>query len=365
MSMLKTLLRKDWSLLVSYGSLVVLLIWGPQMMGSLDSVTNVIFIFAWLFVVILLAAFGVVRHAECLAGIFGEPYGTLILTLSVIGLEVIMIATVMVTGENVPTMARDTMFGVLMIVMNGLFGLAIFVGAWKHRIQRFNVHSSDTYIGMLILLVGIGMFLPAFMPYTTEDEFHIFLIVACALLYGVFLWVQTIEHRGFFEYGEKEDSGHEDGHGHSDYGGMYHSILLVLTLIPVILLAKGLAVVLNADIIVYGVPAEMAGLVIALLILAPEGMAALQASRRNNQQRALNICLGSGLATIGLTIPVILIVGLITDEHVALGLNAEAMVLIAASLLLLKTNLDSGETNILMGAMHMVLFASYIALIFI
>ena len=363
--MLKTLLKKEWTLLVSYGSLVVLLIWGGSMMGSLGITTNVVSMFCWLFVVILMAAFGVVRHAECLAGIFGEPYGTLILTLSVIGLEVIMIATVMVTGENVPTLARDTMFAVLMIVMNGLFGIAIFVGAWKHRLQKFNIRSSHTYIGMLILLVGIGLFLPAFMPYETEDEFHIFLIVACALMYGLFLWVQTWEHRGFFEYGTGGDSSGEHAHGATEHGGVYHSVLLVLTLIPVVLLAKGMAVVLNADIIVHGVPAELAGLVIALLILAPEGMAALQASRHNNQQRAVNICLGSGLATIGLTIPVVLIIGLITQEHVTLGLNSEAMVLIAVSLLLLKTNLDSGETNILMGAMHMVLFASYIALIFI
>jgi Ca2+:H+ antiporter len=336
------------------------------MIASLSTVSSVIAMFCWLFVVILLAAFGVVRHAEALASVFGEPYGTLILTLSVISLEVIMIATVMVTGENVPTMARDTMFGVLMIVMNGLFGLAIFVGAWKHRTQRFNIQSSHMYIGMLILLVGLGMFLPAFMPEAVEDEFYIFLIVAGALIYGLFLWVQTCEHRGFFEYSDAED--HElvnSVHTHAERGGLYHSTLLLITMLPVVLLAKGMAYVLNADIIIHGVPVEFAGLVIALLILAPEGLAALQASRQNNQQRALNICLGSGLATIGLTIPVVLVIGFITQEHITLGLDAEAMVLIAVSLLLLKTNLESGETNILMGAMHMVLFASYVALIFI
>ncbi|HIA71423.1 MAG TPA: hypothetical protein EYO01_01770 [Phycisphaerales bacterium] len=199
-----------------------------------------------------------------------------------------------------------------------------------------------------------------------EDEFYIFLIVAGALIYGLFLWVQTCEHRGFFEYSDAED--HElanSVHTHAERGGLYHSTLLLITMLPVVLLAKGMAYVLNADIIIHGVPVEFAGLVIALLILAPEGLAALQASRQNNQQRALNICLGSGLATIGLTIPVVLVVGFITQEHITLGLDAEAMVLIAVSLLLLKTNLESGETNILMGAMHMVLFASYVALIFI
>jgi Ca2+:H+ antiporter len=190
--------------------------------------------------------------------------------------------------------------------------------------------------------------------------------VAVALIYGLFLWVQTWEHRGFFEYSEAEDTQLAHAvHGHAERGGLYHSILLLITLLPVVLLAKGMAYVLNADIVIHGVPAELAGLVIALLILAPEALAAVQASRQNNQQRALNICLGSGLATIGLTIPVVLVVAMVTQEHITLGLGPEAMVLIVVSLLLLKTNLDSGETNILMGAMHMLLFASYIALIFI
>lgn len=363
--MLKTLLKKEWTLLVSYGSLVVLLIWGSGIMGSLGAAANVGLVFAWLFVVILLAAFGVVRHAECLAGIFGEPYGTLILTLSVIGLEVIMIATVMVTGENVPTMARDTMFAVMMIVLNGLLGVSIFVGAWKHRLQSFNIQSSHTYIGMLILLVGIGLVLPRFMPQLKEDAFHYFLIVGGVIMYGIFLWVQTVEHRGFFEYTRPDGKPEDHGHADSAHGGVYHSVLLILTLVPVVLLAKGMAVVLNVDIIQERWPAELAGLVIALLILAPEGMAAIQAARHDNQQRAINICLGSGLATIGLTIPVVLIISLVTNDLVILGLDPESIVLIAISLLLLKSNLDSGRTNILMGAMHMVLFASYIALIFI
>tara|TARA_Y100000589_G_scaffold236039_1_gene223439 strand:- start:162 stop:1253 length:1092 start_codon:yes stop_codon:yes gene_type:complete len=361
---LSTLVKKEWPLLVSYGSLVVLLLLGSTITGALDSASTVGLVFAWLFVVILLASFSVVRHAESLAVIFGEPYGTLILTLSVIGLEVLMIATVMVTGENVPTMARDTMFAVLMIVLNGLLGVAIFVGARKFRQQDYNIQSSHTYIGMLILLIGIGLVLPRFMPQLKEDAFHYFLIVGGLVMYAIFLWVQTVEHRGFFEFRRLDGKAEDHGHADTERGGVYHAVLLVLTLLPVVLLAKGLATVLNADIVQDHWPPELSGLVIALLILAPEGMAAIQAARHDNQQRAINICLGSGLATIGLTIPVVLIISLVTNDLVILGLDPESMVLLAISVLLLKSNLDSGRTNILMGAMHMVLFASYVALIF-
>ncbi len=361
--MVLTFLKKEWSLLLSYSSLVAVLILGSSIQAACDDSLAIGLYFGWMFVVILITAFNVVRHAEALAGIFGEPYGTLILTLAVIGLEVMMIATVMVTGDNNPTMARDTMFGVLMIVMNGLFGVAIFAGALKHRIQEFNIQSSTAYIAMLILLVGIGLFLPHFMSEETEHGFHVMLIVLAAVLYGIFLWVQVFEHRGFFEY--KKEGGKEEEHPESKHGGMYHSVVLILTLIPVVVLAKYLAVVMDAGLEILSAPAQLAGLVVAILILAPEGVAAVRAGRNNNMQRAVNICLGSGLATIGLTIPVVLIISFITGETVILGLEPESMVLIAISLLLLKTNLESGRTNILMGAVFMALFAAYVSLIFI
>jgi Ca2+:H+ antiporter len=365
MAMLKSLLRKEWSLLLSYGSLVAVLLLGDSLRADCDHPMEVGLYFSWLFIVILITAFNVVRHAEALAELLGEPYGTLILTLSVIGLEVMMIATVMVTGDDVPTIARDTMFGVLMIVMNGLFGLAIFAGAWKHRQQGFNVQSSTSYIGMLILLIGIGLFLPHFMAEGAEHAFHIMLIVVGAVLYGIFLWVQIFEHRGFFEYHDAEGELVANPHGHAERGVVYHSVVLVLTLIPVVVLAKTLAVVMDTGLVILSAPPQLVGLVVAILILAPEGVAAVRAGMNNNLQRSVNICLGSGLATIGLTIPVVLIISLITGESIVLGLEPVEMVLIAISLLLLKTNLESGRTNILMGAIFMALFAAYIALIFI
>ena len=364
MDTLRLMLRKEWTLILSYGSLLISLLASEALFGSLDGGARIGLIFAWLFVVILLSAFAVVHHAESLAQKLGEPYGTLILTISVIGLEAIMIATVMLTKDENPKMARDTMYGVLMIVLNGLFGVSILVGAWKRRFQQFNVQSFDTYVGCLIVLVGVGLFLPAFVPAESLFMFEIYLIAICTVLYGIFLWVQTREHRGFFEFVLPDGKTVEDGHPESPFGIGYHVVLLVVTLVPIVILAKSLSVVMDAGLLNLGAPDALAGLVVAILILAPEGLAAVNAARNNNLQRSLNICLGSGLATIGLTIPVVLIIGMSFKQDLVLGLESEEMVLLGLTILLLMVNLGKGETNVFKGVLHLVLFASYVVFVF-
>ena len=364
MDVVKLMFRKEWSLILSYGSLLAVLLASEQLFGNLETGTRIGVMFGWLFVVILLSAFAVVHHAESLAQKLGEPYGTLILTISVIGLEAIMIATVMLTKDENPKMARDTMYGVLMIVLNGLFGLAVLIGAWKRRFQSFNVQSSDTYVGCLIVLVGVGLFLPAFVPEKSIFMFEIYLIVICTVLYAIFLWVQTREHRGFFEYTLPGGEVVEDGHPESPFGIGYHVALLIITLVPIVILAKQLSIVMYAGLANLGAPDALAGLVVAILILAPEGLAAVNAARNNNLQRALNICLGSGLATIGLTIPVVLIIGMLYDQQLILGLEPEEMVLVGLSILLLMVNLGKGQTNSFKGVLHLVLFGSYVVFVF-
>jgi Ca2+:H+ antiporter len=361
---LRLMLRKEWPLILSYGSLIALLVAPEAILGGLESGTRIGLIFGWLFVVILLSAFSVVHHAESLAQKLGEPYGTLILTLSVIGLEVLMIATVMITKDENPKMARDTMYGVLMIVLNGLFGMSLLLGAWRHRFQNFNFQSSDTYIGCIIVLIGVGLFLPRFVPDESLLMFEIYLIVACMAFYGVFLWVQTREHRGFFEYQTPEGAVVECDHPESPFGVGYHIALLVITLIPIVLLAKQLSVVMDVALLTLGAPDALAGLAVAILILAPEGLAAINAARHNNLQRALNICLGSGVATIGLTIPVVLVIAMIVDQDLVLGLEPEEMVLVCMTVLLLIVNLDKGQTNVFKGALHLVLFGTYVVFVF-
>ncbi len=357
-------LLKEWPLLLSYGSLIVVLIFGSSLFGSISSTPAFSILFTWLFLVILFAAFGVVHHAECLAHKLGEPYGTLILTLSVIGLEVLMIVTVMLTKSENPEMARDTMFGVLMIVVNGLFGVAIIFGALRHRIQEVNFRSTETYIGGIIVLVGIGLVLPRFVEAKNMLVFEGFLITSCVVIYGLFLWVQTKEHRGFFVMKRTEGGESEEVHD-SPFGVWYHVVFMILTLVPLVILAKQLSEVLDYGLEIFGLPDALAGLVVAVLILAPEGLAAFHAARANNLQRALNICLGSALATIGLTIPAVLIIGMIVGQDVVLGLDPVETVLLIFSIMLLMVNLGKGETNILKGALHLMLFAAYCVFVFI
>ena len=227
-----------------------------------------------------------------------------------------------------------------------------------------NFRSTETYIGGIILLVGMGLVLPAFVAERNMVPFESFLIGACLALYGLFLWIQTKEHRGFFV--NKRIEGDSDEHAHdSPFGVWYHVVFMILTLIPLVILAKQLSVVLDFGLEIFGLPDALAGLVVAILILAPEGLAAFHAARSNNLQRALNICLGSALATIGLTIPSVLIIGFIIGQNVTLGLDPVEIVLLVMSVALLMINLGKGETNIMKGALHLMLFITYCVFVFI
>ena len=356
---------REWPLVLSYGSLLVTLTIGAGWFADPIAPNAVWPLFGWLFVVILLAAFAVVHHAESLAVKLGEPYGTLILTLSVIGLEVLMIATIMVTKDENPEMARDTMMGVLMIVLNGLLGIAVIVGAFRHRLQTFNLKSSETYIAGIIVLSGLGLILSGYVPEGKLVLFEGFLVAVFIAVYAVFLRIQTVEHRGFFEY-ERADGTQED-HGHADspFGVTYHVVLLVLTLLPLVILAKSLSVVLDVGLPALGLPEAAVGLVVAILILAPEGLAAIVAARNNNLQRAVNICLGSALATIGLTIPVVLLISFYVGQKITLGLDAPELVLLVITLLLMVVNLSRGESNVMKGVLHLALFSGYVIFVFI
>ncbi|MEC8320459.1 MAG: calcium:proton antiporter [Planctomycetota bacterium] len=358
-------LLREWPLVLSYGSLIVTLTFGAGWFADPIAPNAVWPLFGWLFVVILLAAFAVVHHAECLAIKLGEPFGTLILTLSVIGLEVLMISTIMLTkGEN-PEMARDTMLGVLMIVLNLLLGIAVVVGAMKHRLQSFNMKSSETYIAGLVVLCGLALMLSRYVADDKMMVFEIFLVAVFIAVYGFFLRIQTVEHRGFFEYTRADGTEEEHGHADSPFGVTYHAVLMVLTLLPLVLLAKSLSLVLDVGLPSIGMPDAAAGLVVATLILAPEGLAAVSAARHDNLQRAVNICLGSALATIGLTVPVVLMISWFAGQQITLGLDPPEFMLLSVTLLLMIINLNRGESNIMKGVLHLALFSGYVVFVFI
>jgi Ca2+:H+ antiporter len=319
-------------------------------------------LFVWLFGTILVSAFGVVRHAEALAHRYGEPYGTLILTLSAVGIEVIMISAMMLNASPNPTLGRDTIYSTLMIIFNGLIGLAMLLGGVRYGEQEYNLKSSTSFFSMILVLAAVGLFLPMVVPGTSRPAYEVFLVVLFALLYLLFLRIQTTEHRYFFL--SKVPARHR-GEGDDGAPGWYHGSLLVGTLALIAYLAEAIALILDAGVEALGAPAQAASLLVALLILAPEGVTALRAGLANDMQRVVNICLGSALSTVSLTIPAVLLVGLLGRHPVVLGLTHVQAVMLGFSLLIGMNSYRSGETNALQGAIHFALFAAFIVLIFL
>lgn len=318
-----------------------------------------------LFAIVLTAIFAVVRHSDALAIKLGDPYGTLILTLSVISLEVVMISSVMLTGNANPVMARDTMFAVIMAVLNGLVGLTLLIGGLKYHTQSYNIDGLKAYLVAIIPLALLCLVMPSF---TSSDDqgslttnMTAVLVFASVALYAVFLFIQTRSHTHFFIDGDHQDE-HEF---HGPMGSnLYHSILLIAYLLVVILLAKSLAVPIDDTISRFGAPPALGGLVIALLILAPEGVGAVKAALSNQLQRAMNLFFGSVLATISLTVPAVLLISSVMNEPIHLGLAPAEMVLLAITLLMASVSFSSGRTNSLNGATHLILFFVYIILMF-
>lgn len=338
--------------------------------GWLADLTNPLwfgFVTVWLFVVILLSAFAIVRHAESLAELLGEPLGTLILTLSVIGIEVMMISAVMLTGEEKPTLARDTMFAVVMIVLNGMVGISLLVGGWRHYEQDYNIRGANAFLALIVPLSVLGLVLPTFTRSTDTPTFStfqaIFMTIMCVGLYVVFLIIQNRRHKEFFI---STDAGSADAHHHNFTirSVPYHAIFLIAFLLPLVVLAKQLAIPVDYGTEKFGAPLALGGFLIAVLILSPEVMSAVNAARRNDLQRSINISLGSVLATIGLTIPAVLTIGMFTGKTVVLGLNGADSVMLVLSLALSVITFSNERTNILLGVVHLLLFLAYLMLVF-
>ena len=323
-------------------------------------------LFLWLFGVMIWGAAAVVHHAEALAERLGEPYGTLILTIAVVGIEVALIAAVMLSGDGSPTLARDTMFAVLMIVLNGLVGLSLLLGALRFGEQSYNFAGASAFLTVLVPLAVFALILPdytvsEFTP-TFSDFQALFFSAVTLLLYVVFLLIQTVRHRGFFT--EAEEPLPEDHAHHAHYATWVHALLLLATLVPIVLLSKKLAGFVEHGITTLGLPAALGGVAIATIILAAEGMSAVRAALRNRLQRAVNLCLGAALSTIGMTVPAVLVIGMWTSQTVVLGLGAQMQVLLAVTLLTCLQTFGTRRTNVLHGAVHLVLFFAYLALIF-
>lgn len=375
---LRRVVRSESALMFGALTTLLFLVFSDTLLAGIGPNPLSIVLFLWLFAIMVWCAFGVVRHADSLAEVLGEPYGTLILTLAVIAIEVSMISAIMLHGENQPALARDTMFAVLMIILNGMVGLALLLGGLRHREQHYNLEGAKAFLAVLVPLAVLSLILPVFTVSTRLPNFTpaqaIYIAAVTVILYGVFLMIQTVRHTGHFMQPRRPESAapdplaHEDTthpHERRESGSIpYHAVLLFLTMLPVVLLSKKLAVFVDYGVETLGAPAALGGLIVAALVLAPEGLGALRAALANRLQRSVNILLGSALATISLTVPAVLMIGLLTGRDVELGLDPVEMIMLLLTLAVSTLTFTGGRTNILQGAIHLVLFLTYVVLIF-
>jgi Ca2+:H+ antiporter len=361
-------------LLIAWATVTAFLVIGGVWLADLESPIKSAALFIWLFTVIAWCTFGVIEHAEHLAELLGEPLGTLILTLSIIVIEVALISAVMLTTNTSPVLGRDTMFALLMIILNGAIGLALLLGGMRHHEQEYNLQGAAAFLALIVPLSVIALVLPNFTRSTEDPSLTgvqtVFFALFTILLYGVFLAVQTVSHKSFFVDPQLDEAATEPFQDARDYRKPSlqkvgtHTLLLIVTVLPIVLLAKQLAKLVDHGLAALGAPAALGGVLIALIVFTPEGVSALRAALGNQLQRAVNLCLGAALSTIGLTVPAVLGIGLITGQPVMLGLSPAEMTLLAVTLALSLLTFSGSRTTVLQGAVHLVLFFVYIVLIF-
>ena len=317
--------------------------------------------FSVLMVAIVALSMRVASHAEVLAHRLGEPYGTMILTFAAVLVEVIMLVIIMLNSD-VPTMARDTVFSAVMIDINGILGLAAIIGGIRHGEQAYNLDSSNTYMGMLFVAIGISMFVPEFIPAQSWRAYSAFTVFVILVLYFAFLRIQTVEHRGFFEYDYEEV---HDAADTSSRATLYHVVALAVSVVMIGVLSELLAVFMEEGMRGSGLPLAIPAVLVATVSAAPEILTAMRAALGDRMQTVINIALGASLATVLLTIPVIEGIALMTGQRIEMAMTPIQTAMTMLTLLAAFISLHDGETNVLEGMVHFALFMTFIALVFL
>lgn len=348
--------HKEYTLLFPITALVILIVWGATTSLPLTIAINVLALAA-----ILVSAFNVVRHADVLAHRLGEPFGSLILSLSVVILEVSLISALMATGRASPGLMRDTLFSVIMIVTTGLVGFALLLGGRKFATQFVNLAGIKQYLMAVVPLAVIVLVLPSALP---EGNFSVaqalFAGMISAAMYGVFLLIQTKTHQKWFVY-EHEDGDDGEPHGKpSAHSSKWHAVWLIIHLLAVVTVTKFNAGPLEQLLRDLNAPPQFTGFLVALLILSPEGLGAIKAVLNNQVQRAMNLFFGSVLATISLTVPTVTVIAILTDHPLKFGLDLSQIVVLLTALFLCQISFSTGRTNVLNGTAHLALFGAYL-----
>ncbi len=306
-----------------------------------------------------------VHHAEVIAHYVGEPFGTLVLAVAVTVIEVALIVSLMLSGgPSTAALARDTVFAAVMIILNGMIGVCLLVGGSRHGEQTFGLYGVSAALTTLAAISVLTLILPNYTTSASGASYStsqlVFIAIVSLVLYGAFVLIQTIKHRHYFltENGEGDEVSAE--HRPPRIRLVVSSIALLASLGAVVLLAKSLAPVVEAGVVGMGAPQAVVGIIIAGVILLPEGFAAYRAARANRLQTSLNLALGSALASIGLTIPTVAILSVLTGWQITLGLEIKSSVLLLLSLFVASLSLSTGKTTILQGTVHLVIFAVYV-----
>lgn len=356
------LLAGRWPLAVpALAALVLALTWGRSL--SAGAVALVSCCLAG-------AVLSAVHHAEVIAHRVGEPFGSLVLAVAVTIIEVALIVTLMADGgQKSGSLARDTVFAAVMITCNGIVGLSLLVCALRRRVAVFNAEGTGAAFGTVATLAGLSLVLPTFTTSTPGPRFSsaqlVFAALAALILYGLFVATQTVRHRDYF-LPVTADGVVIDADDHADPPSSKVALtslgLLAVALLSVVGLAKGVSPTIEAGVAAAGLPASVVGVVIALLVLLPETIAALRAARRDRVQTSLNLGLGSAMASIGLTIPAVAVASIWLEGPLVLGLGATHMVLLALTVVVGTLTVIPGRATPLQGGVHLSLLAAYIVL---
>lgn len=348
-------------ILLQWATIIPILAWAMFFSGLVDDGAAFQIIASLLMIFSVMSA---VHHSEIIAHRVGEPYGTIILAVAVTIIEVSIIISLMVTGgEEAASLARDTVFSATMLILNGIVGLCLFIGGLKFHEQNFSKHSATIALVSLVSIVILTLVFPSFTtsvkgPYYSKPQL-VFVSISCLVIYSVFLLAQTRRHREYF-LSKNEDE--PDPQVVSKGMLAISLVFLLVSLGIVVVLAKTLSPTIEQIVVSYNLPKTLVGIIIAAVILLPEGIAAIVAARNNRLQTSLNLALGSALASIGLTIPCVAIVSTIFNMPALLGLDIKSIILLGLSVFIVMLSLASGRTNIVYGV---VLLVNMLAFIFL
>jgi Ca2+:H+ antiporter len=320
----------------------------------------------WIVICLVACAVRAMAHADRLAERFGAPVGTIVLTIAAITIEVASVCAMMLGEGGSDTAARDSMFAVIMLILNGLVGGCMVVGTWRTGEQRFNPDSASVYLPLIMALGTLTMVLPRFCDSTIggymSDPMEIFVAATSVVVYGGFLWLQVSRYRGYFATADAP------GATAAHHAGTVHVpsavLLLFLSLGVVVLCADAMAGRVPSLLRASGSPPAIGGVLVAAMVLFPEGLAALKSSARGDMQRSINVLLGSAGATIGLTVPAVLVVRALTGKDPELGLETPYIVLLSLTFLVSAVHLARGRVNMIQGIIHLLIMLAWVMTIY-